>query len=358
MIKRKKIAAVVLATTLAISSLTGCGAEKFDLKQNGEKPVITVDGESMSFSEANFQARLLQQQYESYYGTDIWKTEGQDKQTIEQSVKAALLEQLKSYRVILNHAKDYDATLTEEEAKTLKEQAEAFIGQMTDEFKALTDVNEEQLEEYVKQSLIAQKVSIEAGKEADVKVTDEEARQVKVNYVVFKVDTDAKKAEKTKAKQQATKLMNQATKTKNLAVSAKAMKEEVTEATLGKNNDSIPEELVTAALKLKKGEITKPIEIDYGYYVMQCMEENDKEATKTAKEQMLSEKQTEYFTNTTLPKWEDDAKITVDEKLWDTIQFAGNPVVKVESTTEESTTAAENTTAAESTTTAEATTAK
>lgn len=368
MIKGKKIAVVLMTATLSIAMLAGCGSKKFDLEKYGEKAVVTVDGESVSFWDANFQARLLQTQYESMYGTDIWTQKLQGEDTFETSMKSVLLDGLKINQATLNHAKDYKVELTEEEKKSIEEQADLFLEQVTDEFKALTNPDKEKVESYLEDTLTIQKVASEVAKEGNITVSDEEARQVKVNYVVFKVESDATDKAKTKAKQQATKLMNHAKDTKSLAQSAKALKLDVNEATYGKNNDQIPQEIVTESMALKKGEITKPIKTDYGYYVIQCMEETDKDATKTAKEELVSEKQMEYY-NTTSQKWVSESDVKVDEELWDLIKFENNSTLpkaestenttSVESTTgQESTTSAESTTGQESTTSAESTTAQ
>lgn len=339
----KKIVALAMTATLSMAMLVGCGntskSKEFDLEKYGQDPVITVDGESISFWNANFQARLSQSQYESMYGTDIWEQIIEDGKTLETSVKEVLLEQLQSNRAALNHAEDYKIELTDEEKKSVSAQVDTFLEQITDEFKTLTSPDKEQIEKYLEEAVLIQKISSAVAEEADVTVSDEDARQMKANYVVFQVDADASSSEKAKAKKQATKLMNEAKKTKSLAQSAKASELEVKEATYGNNNEDIPSEIIKASMELKKNEITEPIETEYGYYVIQCMSYEDKDATKTAKEEILAEKQEEYV-SATITKWVKAAEITVDEELWNTIKFVNNPTMQstTETTTEESTT--------------------
>lgn len=334
---RKKIAAVLVSATLSMSMLAGCGSKSFDLEKYGDKTLMTVDGTSMSFWEANFQARLLQTQYESAYGTDIWSQTVDGDETFETSTKEVLLDGLKTNLAALNHAKDYDIELTDEEKKSLSAQAENFLEQITDEFKDLTSPDQEKVEQYLENTVIIQKVASAVEEEADITVTDEEARQMKANYVVFKVDSDATSSEKAAIKKQATKLMNAAKKSNSLAQAAKASDLEVKEATYGSNNEEIPSEIIEASMSLKKNEITQPIETDYGYYVIQCVKYNDKDATKTAKEDMISDKKLEYY-STTSQGWVEDSEVEVDEELWNTIEFANHPTIETtEATTETST---------------------
>ena len=342
----KKLATMFMTVTLSIGMLVGCGKKTFDLEKYGENALVTVDGSSLSFWEANFQARLLQTQYENTYGLDVWTETLEQNETFETSVKNTVLEGLKRNLVVLNHAKDYDITVTDEEKKAISGQVDTFLEQITDEFKELTKPEQEKVENYLEETVMIQKVASAVAKEADVTVTDEEARQMKANYVVFSFDSTDSDSQKANAKNKAQKLVSGAKKINSLAQAANKVKLEVKEATYGANNENIPAEILEASMKLKKNEITEPIETEYGYYVIQCMEYNDKKATKAAKEDILTEKQMEYY-NTVSEKWVKEADVKVDEELWNTIAFANHPTIsEVESTTthttEESNTSVEN----------------
>ncbi|HCO29689.1 MAG TPA: hypothetical protein DIT54_09925, partial [Lachnospiraceae bacterium] len=122
------------------------------------------------------------------------------------------------------------------------------------------------------------------------------------------------------------------------------------------NNEQIPSEIVEASMALKKGEITKPIKTDYGYYVIQCMKYLDKDATESAKESMLQTKQQTYFTET-CEKWLEDSDVKVDDTLWDSIELAGHSTLPTtESTTSSDEATSEATTSSEATTTTSETT--
>lgn len=342
----KKLATMLMTVTLSIGMLVGCGKKAFDLEKYGEDAVVTIDESSLSFWDANFQARLLQTQYENTYGLDVWIETLEQNETFETSVKNTVLEGLKRNLVVLNHAKDYDVTVTDEEKKAISGQVDTFLEQITEEFKELTKPEKEKVENYLEETVLIQKVASEVAQEADVTVTDGEARQMKANYVVIPFDSKESDSKKVNAKNKAQKLVSAAKKIGSLAQAANTSNLEVKEATYGTNNENIPAEILEASMKLKKNEITEPIETEYGYYVIQCMEYNDKKATKAAKEDILTEKQMEYY-NTVSEKWVEEAEVKVDEELWNTIAFANHPTIsEVESTTthttEESNTSVEN----------------
>ena len=356
MIKVKKIAGVFLTAMLSMTLLAGCGNKEVTLENDGDKPVVTVGDESATYWEANFQTRVLQMQYESMYGSDIWEQEVESGKNFEQTIKDLILEGLKSNQAALNHVKDYNITLTDDEKQEIEEQVDSFMENLSDEFEELTKPDKEKVENYLIESKTIQKLSEAVAEEAKLEVSDADARQMKANYVMISVDEDASNAELTKAKQKATKLYNSAKKTKSLASSAKSLDLEVKEATYGNNNEQIPSEIVEASMALKKGEITKPIKTDYGYYVIQCMKYLDKDATESAKESMLQTKQQTYFTET-CEKWLEDSDVKVDDTLWDSIELAGHSTLPTtESTTSSDEATSEATTSSEATTTTSETT--
>lgn len=355
MIKGKKIVTAILAMALGVSALTGCGSQskELNLEKDGEKALITVDEENISLWDANFQLRLLQLQYESMYGTDIWSQQLQGDETFDTTLKTTVMDGLKNTCVTLSHAKDYQVELTEDETKEAQTQAGNFAAQMTDEFQKITNADKDKIASYVTKMALAQKVSEEIVKEADINVTDEDARQMKANYVVIQIASNAEEAEKTKALKKAKQLVKNTKASGELAQEAKKMDLEVSEATYGNNNTQIPVEIIEASMKLKKGEVTSVIETEYGYYVIQCEEYMDKEATAAAKEEMINEKKSTYY-NEQCEKWLKAAKVEVNDEMWEKVLIIDNPTIA----TTEATTAAESTTAAGSeTTTQEGTTA-
>ena len=89
---KRRILMLAMAGVLALTSLTGCSSF------NDDDVVVTVNDTEITADVANFYARYMQAQYETYYsaylGDDMWSSEAEEGKTYEESVKDSVLEEL------------------------------------------------------------------------------------------------------------------------------------------------------------------------------------------------------------------------------------------------------------------------
>ncbi len=129
---KKRILMLVLAGMLSVASLAGCSSFKED------EVVATVGDEKITADIANFYARYVQAQYETYYsaylGENMWNSEASEGKTYEESVKDSLLEGLENMLLMEAHMEEYGVSLSDEEKKVVEDAAKKF-----DEANALED---------------------------------------------------------------------------------------------------------------------------------------------------------------------------------------------------------------------------
>ena len=108
----KKAAVLTAAGVLAAMSVTGCSGSI-----DTDAVVATVGDEDITLGVANFYARMMQGQYETYYagmmGTtaeEMWSQDAGDGKTYEESMKDSILESLENMYIISQHAQDYEVT--------------------------------------------------------------------------------------------------------------------------------------------------------------------------------------------------------------------------------------------------------
>ena len=184
---KKRAVVLLLAGLLAAGSLTGCGSlEDSDV-------VATVNDTDITAGVANFYARYTQAQYETYYagymGDDMWSGEGEEGETYQDTVKDSILESLENMYLMEEHMDEYEVSLSDEEKNSIKEAASQF-----DESNGLAEKEKvsgttDTVERILELLTIQKKVqdAIEAG--ADTEVSDEEAAQKSMQYVVFPFST-------------------------------------------------------------------------------------------------------------------------------------------------------------------------
>ena len=186
----KRLAVLAVAGTLTVTSLTGCGTI------NTDETVATVGDEEITLGVANFYARLQQAQYETYYASmmgttaeEMWAKEASDDQTYEEQTKKSILENLENMYLVSQHASDYDVALTEEEQQAIKDAAAKFGEDNSDDVKKVVSGDEEEVAKVLELMTISNKMetAMEAG--VDENVSDEDAAQKSMQYLLFSYTT-------------------------------------------------------------------------------------------------------------------------------------------------------------------------
>ena len=362
----KKVAGL-LCLCLTGALLAGCAGTE---KSNSETVLFEYAGQKVYLDEAWIYAKTIQSQYESWYGTSIWDYEVSDEDgnpaTMEEVTKKDMITQIKMVKYLSSEAKKNNISLTDEEKEEAKTNAETSMSSISESDLQQTGITLETMTKVYEENQLASKYHDQIVEEADLTVTDEEARQYKTYNLLFetfdyddngqKVEFSAKKkaAQKKKAEEALARIRAGEDDLEALAKEYKA--EKSSEYTLGDDETTV-KEYREAALKLKKNEVSDIVESEFGYHIIKMLNPNDKEATKEKKEELLQQKQNEYFTEqyqeltkSLEEKWDFDKD--VNKKAYEKITF------KQEETKEESTTSVEDTTTSSesTTTTSEATT--
>lgn len=324
---KKRAVVVLLACMLSAVSLTGCGEIK------DSDVAVTIDGKEITADIANFLARYTQAQYETYYagylGEDMWSGEGSEEGTsYEDTVKDTVRESLENMYLMEAHMKDYDISLTDEEKNAVKAAAEQFDESNSLGEKDKVSGSRETVERVLELMTIQQKVKTAIEAEVDTEVSDEEAAQKKMEYVMFSFTStdeegntsDLSDEEKQELKESAEKFAAGAKEAESFSDYAKEQGYEATEATFDAESIALPAQLVEAADALDEGGTTGLVEGDSGYYVARVVSLLDREATDTKKDEIISERK-QTLLNDTLDEWREHADIKVHKSIWNKIDF-------------------------------------
>ena len=318
----KKRALILVLAGIMAASLIGCGSLKDDAV------VVKAGDEEITAGVANFYARYTQAQYETYFasylgGDDMWSRNASDGKTYEESIKKTLLDDLKNMALLEEHMKDYDVKLTKADKKAINDAAKEFDKANSQKKKDKVSGSKENVKRVMTLMAIEQKMRAAIVADANVKVTDEEATQKHMQYVEFDYsttsdsssssDTTVSEAEKKKTKETAEAA-------EDFAAYATEQGTEAKDATFDSDSVSPSKEVVKAADKLGEGETTDVIEGDTACYVAKVTSLNDKTATETKKQSMITDKQDKYYKKV-LKKWKKEEKITVHKGSWNKISF-------------------------------------
>lgn len=335
--KVKRLTACMLAGAMALSvALTGCG--RIDADAVG----ATLDGKEISLGFMNFMARYQQMNYDaymlSYYGTDMWsqvvtEEEKDDDgnvtkpaQTMEESVKEAVAENIELLYLLEAHMADYNVEITDEETAAIEEAAKKFMADNSKKAIKQMGATEEYVKEMLRLSTIQQKVKDAVYDASTATVTEEEAAQRTYSY--FRVSTTSKQDSSGNSVDLTDEEKEQLAS--DMAEVAAAAKEDfegtaeekgytVSKQSYGADN-TLDEKLVAAADALKEGEVSDLITTDTYYYVIRLDKEYDEEATAEKKASLLETKKQEEFTSI-CDGYKEEAKFELNEKEWAKVKF-------------------------------------
>ena len=363
----KKLSAVGLSAVLTAGMLAGCGAKDAPVKIDGSKVVTTVNDEEVQLGVVSFYAKYQQaylfQMYSSYFGTaeifDTPATSSSD-QTYGEQMRDSVLENVEDLVLLSQHAEEYGVSLTEEELKKIDGVAQAYIDENSEEVREEIGASFDNVVTLLKLQTVQSKMYEPLGEEVDQNVSDEEAQQSTVSYVVIpketavtesaEGETEAKDEGLEKAEKVLAALKKEKDpKTADLTTVAQSVDPRFT-ATTGQFTAKDPTDtaldacIVEAVSGLKEGEVVDKVlenEAGTGYYVVRFDKKSDKEATEAKKESILNTRKSDHYKEL-LEKWRKEATISRDEEVLKTLVISDRkPVVLTQDPAESTASAAE-----------------
>lgn len=325
---KKRLAVLALAGTMAVSTLAGCSG-----KLNDSDVVATVDGDDISLGVANFYARMVQAEYETYYagymGEDMWNSEASEGKNYEEFIKDQIMETLEEMYLLEDHMDEYEVTIDEAQERSIDNAVKEFDEANSLEEKEKVSGTSENVKEVLRLLTIRKEMSDAIRATADQEVSDEEAAQKKMQYVEYsftKTDEEGNSTELTDDEKAALKTSAEtfaqgAASAADFAAYASENGTEAKETAFDANGTTeVPEELAKEADKLEEGQVTGVVETENGYYVAKVTSLFDKDATEAKKEEIRAERKEEKYTET-VDGWKKEAKITVKERVWNKVDF-------------------------------------
>ena len=349
----KKAAALTMAALMTMTVLVGC-AKKYKNPVAADDVVMVVGETKVNADIAMFYLRYNQSLMESLYGTyigeNVWLMEVSEGYTYEDSLKDAILGELKELYVVTNHAEEYKVALTDEEKAAVEAAAASFLEENSAEDLEKICGSKEVVVEYLTLYTLNYKMEEAMRNDIDGEVTEEEATQKRARYYV--IPTVIEKEDGTKISKSEDEIAQAKKDAEAFLAGAKAkgnISEYATEAgvststvTFNKDSKALGESVIKAADALKEGEFSEVIEVkDDGFYVLQLETLKDDTATEKAKIEMLEKKKQARYEEL-LEKCTEETEITVYNEVWDKISvqalkviYTYDPQESTDTTTEE-----------------------
>ncbi|MBP3728781.1 MAG: hypothetical protein J6H18_00765 [Lachnospiraceae bacterium] len=316
----KQIKVVLAILMLTVLLLGGCGNSK---SHYGTTVAATYGDRTIYLDEANFWLRASEigaSQYASLYaqvyGIDYWTMDsGRRTQTVAESLKEDLMAEFRQIHILLDHASEYDTTLTQEDLEkidsTIAEMKSVYGSALFSE-NVIGNFSDEKLKESLITRSQALKVWHGVREQALTTVTDDECKSFTVQFFRMSDTTSIKDNELTLTGKAIADLLENALKEGKTFDELKESYDSLYFETKSfrRNDTETDTELFRVARDMTKGQVRQFTDSSSGsniYYVVECVSEEDDEAAAAAREALESVQKEAHF-NEILAHWQKDAK--------------------------------------------------
>ncbi|MDO5349779.1 MAG: peptidyl-prolyl cis-trans isomerase [Lachnospiraceae bacterium] len=297
----RKPGALLCALVLSLSLiLAGCG-------QRTSSSLSEAKGPTLNQPELMVIVATERNRYEQIYTDQIWNVAVDAAGTTFQDY---LLEQIKLFvtdlQVIGAMAEEYGISLDSGEKEQLRRLSQDYYSQLSEGDKAYMGAAQGDVLELYEKYHLACKTVTELTKNADLEISDSEAKVIEIQKIVLE---DVQTAQSVW--EQAT-----AEGADFAAIAESASTEEEIQEKLGRGEDGTAVE--EAAFSLEKDAVSPVIESDGKYYILKCINDYDQDATLQRKEELSLLRKDKAF-RSVYDSFLAEHSITVPEEIWKNI---------------------------------------
>lgn len=303
-----RIGAAGIAAVLMIS---GCGmAETLSPANKGEK----------EYGKAETMVILTTEKlrYENVYTEEIWTAAVDNRGTDFESV---LLPQVHDFLIELktmsNMAEEWEIVLTSREKELVSEAAARYYMALGDEQAEIFGLKQDDVTALYSDYWISEKLVEQLTGDMNLEVSDSEAKVITVSQIEL--------SERERADEILEKVQVEGADFYSIAKEYSEQDEIKKQMYRGMSGGKYEE----AAFSLGEGDVSGVVADGGKYYILQCVDDYDEEATKLRKDEMMREKKTAAF-HSSYQAYKAEHPLIGDEELWSTLSVADSPKVEAD----------------------------
>lgn len=287
--------------------------------------LLSVGKKNVNFSETMVYVMLYKSNYDDLLSDEIWSYNVEKNRSFEQVSKECIINQIVTSKIIEYGAEKLGVIVEPDEKIEIEDKAIECYDDIFDELNGKYGITQSIVKDVLYDNFLAEKVYEVATNEVNVDVKESEAKvpTVKQIWVSYDNSVSGKKADSNKKKAAYEKISLIKDKLdydgNNFTIIAEEYSD-TDELDVQVTCDIKDKSYRKAAQSLKKDEISEIIECSDGYYILYCVEENDKDLMEENEENIIKSRQDDIFA-AKYDKWLKKCDIYIVSDLWNRMQI-------------------------------------
>lgn len=250
--------------------------------------VVSVGDEKATYRELQVYMYILKAKYQDVFGSQVWDYKLDNEHTMSEIATEQVINMITEMKVISRQASELGIELSGDEREDIRRFAKSLYDKASEEDVKKYYLDIETITNVYCENEIANKVYDSCITGIADSISENDAKQITVQYIFVRDDGSKKKLKEVKAMRKGAKAARDF-----LAYAQSHTEGEETQVTFGPGE--MGEEFTTAAMSLKAGQISDVVKASDGYYIIYCVNDNENELTLQKKEQMIADAQKANF---------------------------------------------------------------
>lgn len=268
----------------------------------------------------------MQNAYETVYGDQIWNVDS-SQGDLSSRLMDTTIDRIAQVKVMNMLAENYQVTLTKEEQNLVTTIAEEYFGSLNEVEKEKLGITKERVEEFYTEYAVAHKVYSFIIRDINPEISDDEARNVTVDWIYLKKGelVSGNDVQLSKARNYVNQI-RLGDSFENIAIAAS--QDDVLTHSFGK--EDVDEAIAEVAFSMAENEVSDIITTEDGYYILRCVSTFNREETDANKIKIVERRKNEAF-NEVYGNFAEGQLRQVNDELWSEITLIHDPQVTTSS---------------------------
>lgn len=336
---KKKMAMILLMALLFLSGCKDIGENTKVVLTTGfnKDEIFRIESISCTLPEVMVFLTNTQNQYESVYGEEIWSVD-LNGITLEENVKETVLAQIARIKTMNLLAQQNGVTLEDEDREKAARAAEEYFNSLNQTEIDSMQITESDIENLYLEYALADKVYQYIIKDINPEISDDEARTITVEHILFKTSVldgtgrriEYSENEKNEVYRKASQVLRQAREEGGDFEKLIMDYSEDEAGTYSFGKGEMEKTFEEAAFNLETGEISDIVETSRGYHIIKCISTFNREETDANKVKIVEQRKEEVF-GQEYETFVVSLTRSLNEELWEQVTFIHDDNVKTTS---------------------------